>query len=64
MQNQTHILTLVKKLMIKILILKFLIMLGYQDLKIFLQKVFDPDWSEEAFVIKNIKNICTVDISH
>ena len=39
-------------------------MLGYQDLKIFLQKVFDPDWSEEAFVIKNIKNICTVDISH
>ena len=56
MQNQTHILTLVKKLMIKILILKFVIMLGYQDLKIFLQKVFDPDWSEEAFVIKNIKN--------
>ena len=56
MQNQTHILTLVKKLMTKILILKFVIMLRYQDLKIFLQKVFDPDWSEEAFVIKNIKN--------
>ena len=56
MQNQTHILTLVKKLMIKILILKLVIMLGYQELKIFLQKSFDPDWSEEAFVIKNIKN--------
>ena len=34
-----HILTPVKKLIIKILNLKFLILLEYQNIKIFLQKV-------------------------
>ena len=37
MQNKTHILTLVKKLMIKIRNLKFVIILEYQSIKIFLQ---------------------------
>ena len=36
--NQTHILTLVKKLMIKILNLKLVILLEYQNIKAFLQK--------------------------
>ena len=38
MQNQTHILTLVKKLILKILNLKLVILLEYQNIKIFLQK--------------------------
>ena len=36
--NQTHILTLVKKLMMKILNLEFVILLEYQNIKTFLQK--------------------------
>ena len=36
--NQAHILTLVKKLMIKILNLKLIILLQYQNIKTFLQK--------------------------
>ena len=39
MYNQTNILTLVKKLTIKILNLKFMILLEYQNIKIFLKKV-------------------------
>ena len=38
MLSQTHILTLVKKLIMKILNLKLVIMLGYQNIKTFLQK--------------------------
>ena len=37
-QNQTHILTLVKKLILKILNLKLVILLEYQNIKTFLQK--------------------------
>ena len=37
--KQTDILTLVKKLMIKILNLKLVILLEYQNIKIFLQRV-------------------------
>ena len=37
--NQAHILTLLKKLIIKILNLKLVILLEYQNIKIFLQKV-------------------------
>ena len=36
--NQAHILTLVKKLMMKILNLEFVILLEYQNIKTFLQK--------------------------
>ena len=36
--NQAHILTLVKKLMIKILNLRLVILLEYQNIKIFYQK--------------------------
>ena len=36
--NETHILTLVKKLIIKILNLKLLILIEYQNIKILLQK--------------------------
>ena len=39
MENQTHILTLVKKLIMKILSLKLVILLEYQNIKLFLQKV-------------------------
>ena len=39
MQNQTHILTLVKKLIIKIRNLKLAIMLEYQNIEIFLQRL-------------------------
>ena len=38
-QNQTHILTLIKKLIIKILSSKLVILLQYQNIKMFLQKV-------------------------
>ena len=56
MQNQTHILTLIKKVMIKILNSKLAILLEYQIMKIFLVKVCIPNWSEEVFVIKRTKN--------
>ena len=39
MRNKEHILTLVKKLIIKILNLKLIILLEYQNLKTFFQKV-------------------------
>ena len=37
--------------------LKLLILLEYQNAKIFLQKVTLSNWSEEVFVIKKVKNI-------
>ena len=42
--------------MIKILNLKLVILLEYQNVKIFLSKGYVPNWSEEVFVIKRIKN--------
>ena len=39
MGNQTHILILVKKLIIKVINLKLVIFLEYQNIKNFLQKV-------------------------
>ena len=39
MYNKTHMLTLVKKLIIKILNLKLPILLEYHNIKVFLQKV-------------------------
>ena len=49
MLKLTHILTLVKKLMIKILNFKLVIMEEYQNN---LNKGYTPNWSEEVFVIK------------
>ena len=47
---------LVNKLIIKILKLKLVILLEYQIMKTFLQKTMVPNWSEEVFGIKNVKN--------
>ena len=52
MSNQTHILNLVKKLMIKILNLELVVLLEYQNVKGFLQTDYVPSWSEELFGIK------------
>ena len=49
-------LTLVKKLMTKILNLKLVILLEYQNIKTFLKKKFVPNWSEKVFVIKKVEN--------
>ena len=54
--NQTHILILVKKLIAKILNFKSVILLGFQNLKTFLQG-YTPYWSEEVFVIKKVKKV-------
>ena len=40
MQNQVHILNLVKKLIIKILNLKLVMLLEYQNIKTFLQRAY------------------------
>ena len=47
--------TLVNKLIIKILNLKLVILLEYQNIKICLQRLHF-NWSEEDFVIKKVKN--------
>ena len=56
MWNQSYILTVVKKLTIKILNFELVILLEYQNIKIFLQKIYARNWSEEVFVIENVKN--------
>ena len=56
MYNQTYILTLIKKLMMKVLNLKLMILLEYQNTKTFLQKEYVANWSEEVFEIKKVKN--------
>ena len=55
MQNQVHILTLVKKLIIKILNLKLVIYLEFQNKQNIFAKGYIRDWSEEVFVTKKIK---------
>ena len=55
MLSQTHILTLVKKLIMKILNLKLVIMLGYQNIKTFLQKAIFQIGLKK-FLIKKVKN--------
>ena len=50
-----NLLTLVKKLIIKILNLKLVILLEHQNLKHF-GKGYVWNWSEEVFVIKKVKN--------
>ena len=56
MENKTHILTLVKKLMTKTLNLKLVIMLEYQNIKTYLEKVMFEIGQKKHFVIKNVKN--------
>ena len=55
MENQAHVLTLVKKIMMKILNLKLVILLEYQNIKQFYKTLF-PNWSEEDFEIKKVKS--------
>ena len=52
--NQTHILNLVKKLMIKIQNLTLVILLEFRNIKVFFQKVTNQ--SDEVLVIKIVKN--------
>ena len=56
MENKTHILTLVNKLMTKTLNLKLVIMLEYQNIKTYLKKVMFEIGQKKHFVIKNVKN--------
>ena len=51
-----HIMTLLKKLMIKILNLKLVIMLQYLNTKSIFAKGYTPNWSEEVFVVKEVKD--------
>ena len=55
MKHETYILILVKKLMAKILNLKLVIFLEYQNINIYLQNVYTPNWFEEVSVIKKTK---------
>ena len=54
--EKSSILTLIKKIIRKILNLKLVITLKYQNIKIFLRKVYAPNWFEEVSVIKNVEN--------
>ena len=56
MYNQTHIFSLVIKLMTKIRNFKLVIMLEYKNYKNFFANSYTPNWSEEVFVIKKVKN--------
>ena len=47
---------MIEKLIIKILNLKLFILLESQNIKTFLQKGYTPNWWEEVFVIKKVKN--------
>ena len=51
-----HIVTTLKKLMIKILNLKLVIMLEHQNTKNIFARGYTPKWSEEVFLIKEVKN--------
>ena len=42
--------------MIKILNLKLIILLEYQNIKSFFPKFYIPNWSEKVYVIKKFKN--------
>ena len=45
-----------KKIIRKVLNLELVVTLKYQIIKIFLRKVYTPDWFEEVSVIKNVEN--------
>ena len=54
MENQAHILTPVKKLMMKISNLTLVILLEYQNIKTFLQKTMFEIGLKNVFVIKKV----------
>ena len=56
MENQTHTLTLVKKLTIKTLNFKLVILLRISKYKKIFAKGYVSNRSEEDFVIKKVKN--------
>ena len=58
MYNQAHILTLVKKLIIKILNLKLVIILEYQNIRIFLQKVTLQIGLKRFLWLKKLRILC------
>ena len=58
MLNQAHILTLVKKIIIKILSLKLVMLLEYQNIKIFFQKVTLQIGLKKFLWLKNLKRLC------
>ena len=45
-----------KKIIRKVLNLELVVTLKYRNIKIFLRKVYTPDWFEEVSVIKNVEN--------
>ena len=58
MQNQTHILVLVKKLIIKDPKFKIGDIVRIWKYKNIFAKDYVPIWSEEVFVIKKLKTMC------
>ena len=50
------ILTLIKKIIIKTLSLKLMILWEHQNIKNIFEKDYVPNWSEEVFVIKKVKD--------
>ena len=56
MNNQAHILTLVKKIMI--LNLKLLILLEYENIKIFLQKAMFQIGLKKFLLLQKVKTLC------
>ena len=57
-KNQAHILTLVKKLIMKILNLKLVILLEYQNIKTFLQKAMFQIGLKKFLWLKKLKTLC------
>ena len=58
MQNEAHIVTLVKKLIITILNLKLLILLAHQNIKIFVQKFTLQIGLNKFLGLKKLKILC------
>ena len=56
--NQVHKFSLVKKLMKKILTLKLMILLEYQNIKTFLQKIMFPIGLKMFLLLKKFKILC------
>ena len=62
MQNETYILTLVRKLLIKISNLKLVILLDYQDIKMLLEGLMYQIGLKMFLWLKNLKILCRGDI--
>ena len=59
-KSSTHILTLIKKIIRKVLNLKLVIMLEYLNIKIFLQKVMFQISLKKFLLFKKLKTLCRV----